>query len=342
MTNRFITITRQVPKGRISEDDFAIETTAAPVIGDGEVLLHPVALTVDPFQRNLMSGEPHSVLPTFVPGRPLSGFGVAQVVESRHPDHAPGDLVQGWMTWADLAVWPNAVAAFGLQSIDPAVDVDRPSLALSIFAQVGVTAYYAVTEIGRVAAGETVLISSGAGGVGSLAGQIAKARGAARVVGLTSSQAKRDLLTDKLGFDLALDYRADDLIEQLEAALPGGPDVYLDNVGGELSTRIMRQMRYPARVVECGQLSNYDDADKAWTLDTDPLHTRGLTYHGFMPTLFRDDWSHAYAQMRAWIDDGTITPVETLLEGLESLPSAIVGLFTGAHVGKVVVTAPRL
>jgi NADPH-dependent curcumin reductase CurA len=182
------------------------------------------------------------------------------------------------------------------------------------------TAYYGIVEVGKPRPGETVLVSSAAGSVGSIAGQIAKILGA-RVIGLTSTQEKQDVLTGWLGFDAALDYRADDLAARLRELIPGGADVYFDNVGGNLSQIVMNQMRRPARIVECGQISTYER--DAWQVDISPIHLYGLRFEGFNPLLFADGDIQALTQLVEWVQTGKLIPLETEHTGLTELPVAL-------------------
>jgi NADPH-dependent curcumin reductase CurA len=333
-TNRYITYNAYIPEGPISANDFRVDESETPDVAAGELLLRPLYISLDPFQRNLLTGRKHHALSNHIPGKPISGFGVARVIKSRHEDYPEGSIVTGWMDWADYAIWPNVNKYIALDIVDQSLG--HPSHVLSIFGVVGLTAYYGIVNVGQVRKGETVLISSAAGGVGTIAGQIAKIFGA-KTIGLTTSKAKLDMLTEKLGFDLALDYRAPDFEEQLKAAIPGGPDVYLDNVGGELTTNIMKQMKRPARVIESGQISTYHDSEKAWTVNTDPIHSNGLRYEGYHPGLFRAHWPQAYAEMGQWVKEGKLVPLETKLQGLESLPKAFENLFTGNSMGKMLV-----
>lgn len=331
-SNRFVTFDSVLPRGRVSEEMFRLDRRTERPLSAGEVLVKPVAFSVDPIQRTLFTGA-EAMLPQYIPGEPILGDAVGDVIESRNAAFPTGSTVTGRLEWADTALWAGRNE--DLTVVDP--DIADPSRALGIYGIVGLTAFYGITEVGQVRPGETVLISAGAGAVGSTAGQIAKLLGA-NVIGLASTQAKRDILTTQLGFDMALDYRAADFADQLRAALPTGPDVYFDNVGGAVSQIIMRQMRRPGRIVDCGQISTYDDTTSAWHVDITPIHLNGLRLEGLSPALFTHDWPQARRQLRTWVEAGRIVPLETRLHGLESLPAALVALFKGENVGKMVVT----
>ncbi|OQU97773.1 hypothetical protein CLAIMM_03658 [Cladophialophora immunda] len=236
--------------------------------------------------------------------------------------------------WSDYVIWDGKPSPF-VRSVE--LQIAKPSYALSVLGITGLTAYFGIVEVGKLQKGETIVISTAAGAVGSVAGAIAKIKGA-KVIGLTSSRAKQDVLIQKLGFDAALNYRADDFVEQLSAATSGKLDVYFDCVGGELSQTIMKQMKRPARIVECGQISTYNDEKYAWMTNLTPIHLNGLRLEGYTPMLFKDKWPEALDQLQKWIRSGELVPLETEMVGLESLPRALVALLSGENVGKMLVT----
>lgn len=331
--NRFVTFDSVLPRGRVSEEMFRLGSRTLRPLSDGEILIEPSAFSVDPIQRTLFTGA-EAMLPQYIPGEPILGDAVGAVIESRNAAFPTGTIVTGRLEWADTALWAGPDDE--LTVVD--AGIAEPSYALGVYGIVGLTAFYGITEVGQVREGETVLISAAAGAVGSIAGQIAKLRGA-RVVGLASTQRKRDVLINELGFDSAIDYRATDFADQLAAELPSGPDVYFDNVGGAVSQIVMRQMRRPGRIVDCGQISTYDDTTTAWNVDITPIHLNGLRFEGLSPALFIQDWPRARQQLQTWVEAGQIVPLQTRLHGLESLPAALVALFNGENIGKLVVTA---
>jgi NADPH-dependent curcumin reductase CurA len=332
-TDRFVTFDAVLPQGRVTEEMFRLSSRTLPPLDDGQVMVEPTAFSIDPIQRTLFTGA-EAMLPQYIPGDPILGDAVGAVIESRNAAFPIGTTVAGRFEWADTVLWAGRDEE--LTVVAP--DITEPSHALGVFGIVGLTAFYGITEVGQVHEGETVLISAAAGAVGTIAGQIAKLRGA-EVIGLAGTQFKRDILTNRLGFDLALDYRAADFADQLEAVLPTGPDVYFDNVGGAVSQIVMRRMRRPGRIVDCGQISTYDDTESAWKVDITPIHLNGLRFEGLSPALFAQDWPLARKQLKAWVDAGQILPQETRLHGLESLPAALVALFRGENIGKMIVTA---
>lgn len=334
---RTIILKKSVPSGQtVSPDHFETRILPIPKIVEGEALLRPLAFSVDPCQRTLLSGATDTMLPPYVVGRPMFGSAVARVIETRTPDLTVGSLVQGWFDWADYVVTRPSKDDMGPTPIDP--QIEKPSYALNVYGITGLTAYFGMIEVAQVQRGETVVISSAAGSTGSIASQIAKIRGA-KVIGLTSTQAKREVLTGQLGLDYALDYRAEDFADQLRSIAPNGPDLYFDAVGGQLSQTIMQQMRRPARVVEVGQISTYADDEKAWTVNITHIHMNGLRFEGYQPLLFIDQWPKAVQELQEWVNSGAIQPLETEMIGLESLPRALEALFEGQNTGKMVVLA---
>ncbi|MEU6709598.1 NADP-dependent oxidoreductase [Streptomyces wuyuanensis] len=337
VTSRYITVHAYIPDRAPTAQDFTMETRAVPEPREGQVLIEPVTFSVDPSTRNQLTGRPY-FLPQVPLGAPISGPALGRIVASRHPDHHEADLVTGLMQWGDHSLWQEGDPGDflkGLTTVDETLD--KPTHMLGVYGIAGLTAYYGITQVARLQPGETIVVSSAAGAVGALAGQIAKIHGA-RVIGLTSSRAKRDLLTGHLGFDHALDYRANDFADRLRTLLPGGPDVYFDNVGGDLSQTVMSQMRRPARVVECGQIATYNDPDAAWKVNIAPIHINGLRFEGYTPLLFAHLDTQARRQLRHWVDTGQLDPMETELEGLDRLPHALSRLFTGINTGKILVT----
>ncbi|WP_209045505.1 MDR family NADP-dependent oxidoreductase [Rhizorhabdus histidinilytica] len=336
--NRFVTLNRHVAGGPVEETIFSLAEGTRPAPGDGEVLLRPLALSVDPYLRGQMTGIDTFYLPQFALGQPITSLGVGRVVESRHPGFAAGDLVQGVMQWADYSLWSGSDTLKGvgaLGPVDPAID--KLSHALGVYGLNGMTALFGMVGVARPEPGDTVLVSGAAGGIGAVAGQIARILGA-RVIGLAGSQAKCDTLVRDLGFDAALNYRSATLADDLRQAMPRGPDIYFDNVGGAVSQAVMAMMRRHTRVVECGQISTYDDENGGWTVDIRPIHANGLIWESFTTAHFAEFYPGGLAQLIHWVRAGKIKILETEHRGLEAAPRAMVGLLRGENIGKMVVT----
>ena len=328
----------------IEESHFGIEQRALPPLVDGQVLLQTLELSPDPYMRGRMTGLDTFYLPQLPLGEVIEGFGVARVVESRNADYPVGHVIYGMVQWADFSIWSGGAESdlatvtgggdAGLTPIHPAA---KPyARALDVIGITGITAYFCITEFAKPQPWETVLVSSAAGSVGSISGQIAKLRGA-RVIGMAGTDEKCRVLTERLGFDAALNYKSPTLAADLQALMPNGPDVYLDHVGGALSQTVMTQMRWPARVVEIGQISTYDDVGGGWTMDMRPIHNNCLQFTGYQPLIFVDQFPGALAQLGHWLSTGRIVALETVFNGLENAPRAFTGLLRGENIGKMAV-----
>ena len=341
-TTRVIILKSYANGTAITESNFSLENRELPEISDGEVFLQTLELSPEPYMRGRMTGEANYYVPQLPLNQVISGFGVARVLGSKHPAFEPGQVVYGVVEWADRWIWKagkdpfqtGVVGGLGLVPISPYA---RPyARALDVVGVTGMTAYFAITQVARPRPRETMLISSAAGSVGSIAGQIAKIHGT-RVVGLAGSDEKCRVLTEKLGFDAALNYKSATLEQQLKELIPGGPDIYVDNVGGALSQMIMYQMHWPARVVEIGQISTYDDPDGGWTMDIRPLHKNGLQFTGYNPLIFHEYAASAAVQLGEWVRTGKIIALETVVNGVENATKALMGLFKGDNIGKMIV-----
>jgi NADPH-dependent curcumin reductase CurA len=304
-------------------------------------------LSVDPALRVQLTGLSDFV-PTLPLGSPIYSTGVAEVMESTIDGIEVGDVVSGLLAWSEASVWRpvdehplgseilTKVHPLGntLKKVDPVIEPS--SHVLGALGVNGITAYFGMLHVGRPTQGETVLVSGAAGGIGSLAGQIAKLEGA-RVIGLAGTAEKRRVLVDELGFDAAVDYRSATFADEVKDVMPTGPDVYFDNVGGRVSNTVMWGMTRGSRVVECGQISTYDDQGGGWAVDIRPIHANGLRFESFTTFHFQRFIPGAVAQMASWMRTGAITAIETRLKGLDSAPSALSRMFAGENVGKMII-----
>jgi NADPH-dependent curcumin reductase CurA len=335
-TTRFVVLNSYANGTALSESHFSLESRTLAPLAEGEVLLQTLVLSPDPYMRGRMNGVENFFLPQFELRVPLVGFGVARILESRNPAYQPGQIVHGTIEWAQLSKWgadSQLVARLGsLEILDPQLKPHRR--ALDVLGITGLTAYFGALEVARPQRGETMLISGAAGSIGSIAGQIARIRGA-RVIGLAGSDRKCAVLKEQLGFDAALNYRSASLEQQLRELMPFGPDIYYDNVGGALTQMVMKQMQRPARVIECGQISTYDDQGGGWKLDIRPIHGNGLRWEGFTPVQFLEFFPGALAQLGHWLRTGKIIALETVIDGFENAPRSIAGLFRGENIGKM-------
>ncbi len=245
--NRRILLTAR-PDGLVSEDCLErVEEPLAP-IGDGEVLVRVLSLSVDPTNRVWMREE-DSYLPAIRIGDVVRAAGMGEVVESRRDGYNPGDLVMGLPGWQDYWTLTGEDAA---QVVPPGIPVEDM---LSIYGATGVTAYFGLLEIGRPQPGETVVVSGAAGGVGSVAGQLARIKGAGRVVGIAGTDEKCRWVVEDLGFDACINYKTEDVEASLRAACPDGIDVYFDNVGGEILDAVLNQINIGACGSRCAARS---------------------------------------------------------------------------------------
>ena len=326
-------VLRQRPEGRIDEETFELVEEELPAIGDGEALVRTEWISLDPTNRTWIEDMP-GYLPPVQIGETMRALGLGRVVESKHRDYEEGQLVQGLIGWTENFVTSQTMP---LQKVPEAEGVS-PSLYLGALGMTGLTAWVGMKEIGKPQEGETVVVSAAAGAVGSVAGQLAK-RDGARVVGVAGGPEKGSILSERLGFDAAVDHRAEDWREQLKAATPDGIDVDFENVGGPIMDAIFNRLNLHARVALCGLISSYNDsAPPPGSRETfGSLLVKRATLQGFIVLDHYDKLARVSGQLAEWIADGSLEPLETIVEGFEQLPSAINMLFDGANVGKLVV-----
>jgi NADPH-dependent curcumin reductase CurA len=326
-TNRQFLIDH-LPTGKLTPDVFRLSQGAMPAVGEGEVLVRTRYVSLDAANRAWMWGATYrSALKA---GDVMAGGGVAEVVESKAPGFAPGDLVWGDTGWQDyVALNGKHVAKLGKAPAGQPV-----TYLLSVYGVAGLTAYFGLLECGQPKAGETVVVSAAAGSVGSLVGQIAKIKGC-RVVGIAGGKTKCDLLTNELGFDAAVDYKAPEFSKAMRAAVPKGIDVYFDNVGGSVLEACLFNMNNQGRIACCGAVSQYD-APQAHGPRGVPglIVTKRLTMRGFIVNDFEDQNAKALADLQGWVASGQLKVREDVIDGFENLPAALIGLLAGDNVGK--------
>ncbi len=326
--NRQIVIAR-LPTGRLTTDCFRLETAPIPAPAEGEVLLRPLYITLDASNRAYLQGATYRS--GLTAGEVMYGRALAQVVESRSERLAPGDLVWAETGWRDWAAMP-AAGLWKRERVEP------PSHLLSVYGISGLTAYHGLNDLGRPQPGETVVVSAAGGAVGTLAGQIARLMGA-RVVGVAGGAEKCDWLRRELGYEAMVDHRAGDVRRALRQACPDGIDVYFDNTGGPILEAALFNMAEHGRIVCCGAVSGYDGPGQ----DPGPrgvpglIVTKRLTLTGFVVMDFERQREAALAELRGWVESGQLQVIEHITEGLETLPSALVGLLAGENRGKRIV-----
>jgi len=325
---------RERPTGRIDERTFELVEEAVPEIGDGQALVRTRWISLDPTNRAWI-GETPTYLPPVAIGEVMRAGGLGEVVASNSPDYQVGQLVQGLTGWQDYVIASTSAPMVAVPEI-PGVS---PSLFLGALGMTGLTAYVGMLEIGNPQPGETVVVSAAAGAVGSVAGQLAKIQGA-RVVGIAGGAKKCALVTDDLGFDAAVDYKAADWREQLKRATADGIDVDFENVGGEIMDAVFARLNVRARVALCGLISGYNDdaaATASGPRNFGNLLIQRVHLEGF---IVLDHFARAgeiVPRLAGWMAEGKLTAQETIVDGFEQLPIAINMLFDGENTGKLVV-----
>jgi NADPH-dependent curcumin reductase CurA len=328
LTNRQLRL-KSRPEGLVERDNFELVAEAVPELKDGEVLVRTLYISMDPTNRVWMRDVPQYLPPVAI-GEVMRALGLGRVVKSRSSHYAEGDLVQGITGWQDYFVLHEDAKGYVRLPADPGIRL--PTL-LGAAGMSGVTAYYGMTDIAPVKAGETLVVSAAAGSVGSIAGQIGKIHGA-RVVGIAGGAEKCRYLVDELGFDAGVDYKAADFRQQLKAATPDGVHVNFENVGGEVMRAVLSRMVIGGRVALCGLISGYN-ADGRPSDDFGPFIMKRLSLRGFL-VLDYTGTREAVAAVGGWIREGRIKTEETVAEGLENAPVALNRLFDGNHRGKLV------
>lgn len=316
------------PAGIPQATDFDIVHSPLPLPAEGQVLVRNIYLSVEPAMRGWVSAVRNYSEPVAL-GAVMRSFTVGRVLASRHPGYAEGDYVTGMLGWQDYA----AVDAAVIQRKISATDLPL-STALGVLGINGATAHYGLLALGEPRAGETVVVSTAAGSVGSCVGQIAKIRGC-RAVGITGGEHKVRLCREQFGFDAALDYKSDGWHRGLDAACPQGVDVYFDNTAGSISDAVMERLNVGARVVICGtaSVSSWDPAPQGPRVERHLLVKRARM-QGFVIFDHADRHEAAYADIAGWLRAGKLKYLEDILEGMENAPGAIAGLYRGDNYGK--------
>ncbi|GIJ12083.1 NADP-dependent oxidoreductase [Micromonospora andamanensis] len=318
------------PRTNASPDDFALIETDVPEPGPGQVVVRNTHLSVDPYMRGRMDDRP-SYIPPFPLDAPLEGSAVGVVVESRTPQLAAGQVVEHFAGLREVTVADAA-------AVSP-IDVDGlPAEAfLGPLGPTGLSAWIGISELTAVQPGDTVFVTGAAGAVGSIAGQIARLRGAGRVIGSAGSAAKVDYLRGT--YDVAFDYHDGDVREHLEQAAPDGIDVVFDNVGGVQLEAAISNLRVGARIALCGMVSQYDGREPYGVRNLFDLVTKRVTTYGFLVTDHLHRMPDFRAEMTRWLRDGDVTYHQTVLDGIERVPEALLSLLSsGAPItGKAVV-----
>ncbi|WP_040692136.1 NADP-dependent oxidoreductase [Pseudaminobacter salicylatoxidans] len=317
------------PNGSVAHTDFSIveEEVARP--GAGEILLRNRYLSIDPYMRVRMN-EGRSYAANLAIGDVMVGDTVAEVIQSLNPEFKVGDLATGRLGWQRFAISDGS----NLRRIDPSLG--PVSANLGILGMPGITAWYGTLKIGRPAAGETVVIGAASGAVGSAAGQIAKLHGC-RVIGIAGGERKCRHVVDELGFDACIDHRQQDFAGALAKAVGAGIDIYFDTVGGAILDAVLPLCKPNARIPLCGMIADYDSIERYGIKNLYSAIANRVTLQGFIISDHAELWPAAVTDLAGWIASGAITYRETVAQGLDQAPQALIDLLRGGNVGKQIV-----
>jgi len=320
------------PSGAPAADDFESGEGRVRSPEHGEVLLKNLYLSIDPAIRGWMS-DAKSYLPPIAIGEPIRSGTLSQIVESNAEGWPVGQIVQGLAAWECFSTVPVSNLHGKVKTIE---GIPLHAM-LSVLGGTGLTAYFGLLEVGRPKEGETVLVSSAAGGVGSIVGQIARIKGC-RAVGLTGSDDKCAWLTDTLGYDAAINYKAADLRIALKEACPRGIDIFFDSVGGEILNIALTWLNRRGRIALCGAISQINAVE----LPPGPsnylqLLAKSARMEGFTTLDFARRYDEARAVLASWIREGQLKYRDDIANGLENAPSHLLRLFTSEPRGKLMV-----
>ena len=317
------------PKGMPVSEDFALKEVSLPELSEGMVRVANRWLSVDPYMRGRMN-DVKSYVPPFALDAPMDGGAVGEVIESRDPGFAPGDMVLHMAGWRDEAVVPAA----SLNKLPPTPGVE-PQAFLGNLGLTGGTAYFGLLDAASAREDDIVFVSAAAGAVGSAVVQIAKARGMT-VIGSAGGADKCEFVRS-LGADAVIDYKSGSLLKQLSDAAPKGIDVYFDNVGGDHLDAALALARKDARFAICGMIEGYNEAQPTCLKYIMRVIAMRIRLQGFIYTDYMAKMGDFYRDMGSWIASGQVKPRDTVVEGLENTPEAFLGLFSGQNTGKMLV-----
>jgi hypothetical protein len=333
MINRQLILSRR-PTGLVDGATTTLVESPRPTCGADQALIKVGMLSIDPTIRTWMNDAP-GYLPAIAVGDVVRSGGAGVVVESNSSRYKVGDIVSGITGWQE---WTIADENNHFSVIPAGLGLDLATV-MNVVGLTGVTAYFGLLEVGKFHEGDVVVVSGAAGATGSVAGQIAKARGAKKVIGIAGGPEKCAEVVEKYGFDECLDYRQVHLARALHEACPKGIDVYFDNVGGEILDAVLSNIAVHGRIILCGAISQYNSMQKPKGLaNTSMLIVRRARMEGFI--VFQDFGSRlaeAQLELAAMVAKGTLVHQEHLVHGLEHAPDALNLLFSGGNHGKTLV-----
>jgi NADPH-dependent curcumin reductase CurA len=316
------------PSGMPTSDNFELKEVNIPVLTEGHIRVRNLWLSVDPYMRGRMN-DVKSYVPAFQIGEPLEGGAIGEVVESKADGFAPGDLVQHMAGWRDEAVIDTRTA----QKL-PSLGVP-PERFLGILGVTGITAYFGLLDAASAKRDDVVFVSAAAGAVGSVAVQIAKAKGMTVIA--SAGGADKCEFVRSLGADRVIDYKAVPILKGLAEAAPDGIDVYFDNVGGDHLDAAFAVARNNARFAICGMIEGYNQREPMAFRFIQRVIAARIRLKGFIVFDYFPRMAEFFSEMAPWVADGTVKSRETVMEGLEKTPDAFLGLFQGANTGKMLV-----
>ncbi|GAA3574422.1 NADP-dependent oxidoreductase [Nonomuraea rosea] len=323
------------PLGEPRPENFELVEEEVPRPGAGQILVRNTWMSVDPYMRGRMD-DAESYIPPFQVGGPLEGSAVGEVIASEAGEIPVGATVSHFLGWREYALL-NAAEATVVDT-----GIARPQDYLGALGTTGLTAYLALTVIAPVREGDVVFVSAAAGAVGSIAGQLARKLGAAKVIGSAGGPDKGKKLIETFGFDTAIDHRAGSVAGQLAAAAPQGIDVYVDNVGGDHLEAAIGALRTHGRAALVGMISQYNATGPVpGPRNVYDLVTKRLSLRGVLVTDHLDRFPEYIGKAAAWLTDGTLRTEETVFEGIEQAPAAFLGVLRGANTGKMLVRLGR-
>jgi NADPH-dependent curcumin reductase CurA len=322
-------ILRRRPDGDLRDGDLALVEVPIPEPGDGEILVRNVYLMVAPTNRVWMS-DIEQYMPPVAIGEPMRGMTMGVVVESGHHGFRPGDVVEGPMAWEEYSITRHA------RRVPLQHGLPLPAFA-SVLGSSGLTAYFGMTDVARPKAGETLVVSAAAGGVGSIAAQIGKLLGC-RVVGVAGGERKRRFVLDEFDLDACVDYKRGRVLDDLRVACPQGIDVDFENVGGEVMDAVLSLINVRARIAMCGMISTYNATGDWWS----PRMFRNVIMkrvriEGFLIADYAPRFDEGVAQLAQWVKAGHIRYHVDVIDGIERAPQGLSRLFSGANFGKQLV-----
>jgi len=316
------------PSGFPDKDTWSLNESDIPDLNDGEFLVQHHYISLDPAMRGWLN-DSKSYIPPVGIGEVMRSGSIGEIVASKHPKFTKGMFVSGWGGVQQYVVTDGN----GWYPVDPSL---APlTTYIGTLGMPGMTAYFGILEVGKIKEGDTVLVSGGAGAVGSVAGQIAKIKGC-KVIGIAGGPNKCSYMTETLGFDGAIDYKNEDIKAAIKRECPKGIDVYFDNVGGEILDAALGRINMHARIVICGAISQYNSKEVKGPSNYLALLVNRATMQGMVVMDYAKDYRTAAMEMGMWMSQGKLKSKEDVYEGIENFYDTFCKLFTGEKLGKLV------